>query len=323
MSQALTVSQKFVGVQEAFKRLVMPQLKDALPATLGLSPERFARMLYTSLRRTPSLLDCTQQSLFAEVMTAAQFGLQIDGVHSALVPYREKGVPTAKLIPMYRGLMDMAMRSGQIAAIYPPHLVFKQDKFSVRWGTDEELIHEPSFETDDLDDMIGAYCACKMLSGEKVFQYVPRVKLDRIRASAKARSDQSPWNTTPDEMYLKTAVRALCKRIPTSSELQEAIARDEILETPGARDPREPEFEVQDGPAVKRDGLDALADRIKPPSKSTQPAPAQSATEAMADEGPWNADPLPVDGQPDFPAESELFPATAKSSKRAKGDPEA
>lgn len=132
--------------------------------------------------------------------------------------------------------------------------------------------------------------------------------------------DTQPWKGTTSRMLKH---RALCQgtRICYAIPAYEPDEGERMVDF---------EIKASETPATKR-SLDDLAVSLPAkaaevaPKASAQPAPAQSATQAMADDGPWNADPLPVDGGglPDFPAESELFPATAKSSKRSKGDPEA
>lgn len=294
MTQLQTVQAKQEGLKDWAVKVLVPNLSDALPKTLGLTPEGFMRAFYTSVRRNPQLLDCDRQSLYSELMTAAQFGIQIDGVHAGLATFREKGVPRAKLMVMYRGLTAMAMRSGLVEAIYPPQLVYRQDKFRVAYGLSPTLEHEPDFEGErNLDDMIGAYCVVQLKGGAKVFEYLPRTALDALRNRSKARSDDSPWNTSPDEMYRKCPVRAVCKRVPTASEdagalLQLAITREEADE---AGQPIAADFELkEERPAVKVTRRDL---------KDLMPAP-------VGDDAPWaSPDPQPEPTAEEIHGESQ------------------
>lgn len=47
------------------------------------------------------------------------------------------------------------------------------------------------------------------------------------RSSQSANSDYSPWKTHEEEMWRKTAIRAIAALLPLSPELRDAVASDE------------------------------------------------------------------------------------------------
>jgi recombination protein RecT len=52
-----------------------------------------------------------------------------------------------QLIVGYRGLIDLARRSGQIESI-EAHVVHENDRFTCRYGLDPKLEHEPCWQGD-------------------------------------------------------------------------------------------------------------------------------------------------------------------------------
>ena len=112
-SQNLPATQKANTIRNLFEQQsVKKQLALAVPR--HLSVDRLLRVAMTSIQRTPKLLDCTQQSLLACVMTCAQLGLEPDAFlgQAYLVPYwnGKKSAYEAQLIPGYRGYIALARR---------------------------------------------------------------------------------------------------------------------------------------------------------------------------------------------------------------------
>ena len=88
------------------------QLALALPRTL--TPDRMVRVALTALNKTPKLMNCSQQSLLSAIMTCAELGLEPDGRRVHLLPYGNE----CKLIVDYKGLAELAMRSGIVSNIH-------------------------------------------------------------------------------------------------------------------------------------------------------------------------------------------------------------
>lgn len=226
-----------------------PQIAVALPR--HLSADRMLRIAMTSIRRTPTLLACTQQSLLGAVMQAAQLGLECDGVlgHAYLVPF--KGV--VQLIVGYKGLIDLARRSGQLSTIFA-RIVYSKDQFEYAYGLTERLEHIPSGETDP-GEVLAVYAVARLKDGGTQFEVMTRAEVDAIRARSQAK-DSGPWVTDFAEMAKKTCLRRLCKMLPASVELSRAVALDERADI-GLSQQLEDVIDVPDAqPTNKKPSLD-------------------------------------------------------------------
>jgi recombination protein RecT len=193
--------------------------------------DRLIRAALLAMSRQPLLLQCTQNSIIQSMMVAAQLGLETDGVLGSayLVPFRNKaGEYEAQLIPGYRGLIDLARRSGQIKRI-EARVVKEKDKFEFHYGLEPILRHVPSFPEDG-GNIIAAYAVAELIDGAVQVEVMSKAEIDCIRARSKAK-DSGPWVSDYGEMARKTAVRRLIKYLPLSVELARAIEIDNRIES--------------------------------------------------------------------------------------------
>ena len=200
-----------------------PKLAEVTPK--HLTPDRLIRVAIAAAGRTPALLKCTPASLLNSVMQAAQVGLEPGSAlgEAYLVPYKE----TCQLIIGYRGLISLARRSGQIASI-EAHVVHEKDRFLCKYGLDAKLEHEPDWSADP-GPMVAVYAVARLKDGATQLEVMTKTQVDAIRGRSKA-SGSGPWVTDYAEMARKTVVRRLCKYLPLSIELAEAIAIDDASE---------------------------------------------------------------------------------------------
>jgi recombination protein RecT len=154
-------------------------------------------------------------------MQAAQLGLEPTGVLGGayLVPYKE----TCTLIIGYRGLIDLARRSGQIESI-EAHVVYSNDRFRCHYGLSPVLEHEPAWEGPP-GAVKAVYAIAKMKDGGMQLEVMTRAQVDAIKARSKT-SGSGPWVTDYDEMARKTVVRRIAKYLPLTTELSDALQID-------------------------------------------------------------------------------------------------
>lgn len=213
------------------------------------------RVTLTSVQRTPALLECYPLSLLGAVFQAAQLGLIPDGVlgQAYLVPYKNKkkgGRLEAQLIPGYKGLIALARRSGEVTTI-DARVVHKKDHFVYTFGVDPKLEHRP---TDDAEPgpVTHVYCVAKLKDGGYQLEVMTRREVEAVRARSKSPND-GPWVTDWDWMAKKTVIKQVCKLLPSSTELQRAIALEERADVDLPQDlalladPNEPPT-TEDGP---------------------------------------------------------------------------
>lgn len=208
-------------------RTMMEQNKGAFIAALPrhMNADRLIRVALTSFNLTPKLLDCTPRSLLGAVIQCAQLGLE-PGVlgHAYLIPYGQD----VQLVIGYRGLIQLARRSGEISTVNA-HEVYSEDKFSYRYGLNPELNHTPS-ETAKRGDITHFYAVVKLKDGGAQFEAMTKAQVDAHRDRYSRAAKQGPWVTEYVEMGKKTVLRRVLKLSPASIEMQHAVMLDEKAE---------------------------------------------------------------------------------------------
>lgn len=211
-------------VQNVHQMLERGKKQLALALPRHITPDRMVRIVLTEVQKTPELLNCSQQSLLGAVIQAAQLGLEPGLAGMAyLVPFKGQ----VQLIPGYRGLMNLAQRSGMVSVIYS-EVVCRQDDFEFELGLDLVLKHRPSDDRDpsNVASISHAYAVAKLKDGGQQFVVMTKKEVDTIRGRSRA-SAKGPWVTDYAAMAKKTVIRQLCKFLPMSVELQTAVSLDE------------------------------------------------------------------------------------------------
>lgn len=213
-----TQLQKSGGVPALLDKM-KPQLAMALPK--HLTPERMIRVALTEWRKTPKLQQCNTTSFLGSIVQASQLGLEPGSAlgHCYLVPYKK----TCQLIIGFRGMIDLARRSGQIVSL-SAHTVHENDEFHYELGLHEDLKHIPA--PGERGKMILVYGVAKLTGGGVQFEVMTRGEVDEIRKQSKA-GTSGPWKDHYDEMAKKTVIRRLFKYLPVSIELATASMVDE------------------------------------------------------------------------------------------------
>jgi len=255
-TQQLTAEQRRFASVKQLLAANMKAISSVLPA--HMKPERLARIITTTIQKNPKLTECTPESFIGCVLSTAALGLETDPLlgQAYLVPYwdgrNQRLVCT--LIPGYKGLMKLARQSGEVATI-DAHEVRIGDDFDFGYGTDPHLKHnpqkcprikgedgrerpDPSWRSGEIEYF---YAVSRMKDGTVQFRVMPVWEVNEIRdesqgyqyAKGKGYSD-TPWISDYAEMGKKTAIRALCKMIPSSVEkdnrLQQIITADELAD---------------------------------------------------------------------------------------------
>ena len=258
---------------------MLRQYKDQIQAALPrhMSVDRMVRIATTEIRRTPKLMQCDPVSLFGAVIQCAQLGLEpgING-QAYLIPFwngKRKSFEV-QFIPGYKGLMDLARRSGRVKKIVA-RVVREGDDFEYRLGTDEYIRHEPKTGPDA--PLYAAYAVATLEDGTQQFEVMLRPEIDAIRARSKA-GDNGPWVTDYEEMAKKTVVRRLCKYLPASVELATAVTMDELAEAGVPQDNRAIIDVVPD--SVEQEEMSMEAQEEEPEASNEEKPKAKTAKTA-------------------------------------------
>jgi recombination protein RecT len=181
-----------------------------------LTADRLARVALTQLRKTPKLGQCNQGSFLSALMTCAELGIEPNGRHAHLIPYGQD----CTLIIDYKGLVELAMRSGKISRIHAD-VVCENDTISIKNGI---ITHEIN-PLKERGTMVGAYAMCAFIDGTEKHEYMSKKEVDSIRDRSRA-GKSGPWVSDYNEMAKKTVFRRMSKWLPLSPEIMDSIEKD-------------------------------------------------------------------------------------------------
>lgn len=187
------------------------------------------RIALTAFRKTPKLAQADPKTVFAAVLSAAQFGWEI-GWHAYLIPYldRKRGIIECQLVPAWRGLADLSMRTGK-ASLWTG-AVFDGDQFKWSLGDKPFLRHKPSGE-DDVNKLTNFYAVGRTKwSDWPVLEVWTREKVIKHRDRYN-KIGKDHYSYEHFEMYgRKVVLLQVIKYMPQSVELQAAVALEYAAE---------------------------------------------------------------------------------------------
>lgn len=218
--QPQTIKEYIVSMKGAISR--------ALPAVM--TPERFTRIAVSAVSNNPNLAKCTPQSFVGAMMTAAQLGLEPNTPlgQAYLIPYRNHGQLECQFQLGYKGMIDLAYRSGQVSIIQA-HTVHENDKFEYALGLEPKLEHVPA--KGDRGDPVYYYAVFRTKDGGYGFAVMSREEVAAHAAKYSKSYGNGPWKTNFDEMAKKTVLKRALKYAPLKSEFTKAIASDETIKS--------------------------------------------------------------------------------------------
>lgn len=206
------------------------EIAKALPSVI--TPERFTRIVLSAISVNPNLGKCTPASFLGAMMTSAQLGLEVNTPlgQAYVLPYNNKGVMEAQFQLGYKGLIDLAYRSGEVEVIQA-HVVYENDEFTCEYGLDPKLTHKPADK--DRGEPVKVYAVFKTKSGGFGFEVMSMddVRKHAAKYSKSYGSNFSPWKTNFDEMAKKTVLKRVLKYAPLKSDFIRAAVQDEVIKT--------------------------------------------------------------------------------------------
>lgn len=204
------------------------EIKKALPSVI--TPERFTRIVLSAISVNPKLAHCTPASFLGAMMTSAQLGLEVNTPlgQAYVLPYNNKGVAEAQFQLGYKGLIDLAYRSGEVEVIQA-HVVYENDDFECEYGLNPKLTHKPA--DSNRGEPIKVYAVFKTKSGGFGFEVMSMedVRKHAAKYSKAYGSNYSPWKTNFEEMAKKTVLKRVLKYAPLKSDFVRAAVQDEVI----------------------------------------------------------------------------------------------
>lgn len=218
----------------------MIERKDlVLPSTV--SADAFRNAAIVAFQTNPKIRQGTPESVFTALRHIAGAGLLPDGREAAIVLYKDR----AQANIMVSGLRKIVRNSGMVASLWDDvvyqgeQIVFRIVDGARTW----DHINEDGSPINAMTrggKIIGAYAAAKLKDGSSEIEVMTLAEIEkRRRASPNQRGDKPEgiWADWFPEMARKTAVRALCKRLPMSSEDYNRVVNDPAFqEVPDMRD---------------------------------------------------------------------------------------
>lgn len=203
-----------------------------------VSQERMFQLAVSAYNQTPELAKCTPVSVLSCILKCAALGVEpsaVDNLGRAyILPYnnRKTGHTEAQMILGYKGMIDLARRSGEIQDI-SARAVYEGDFFEYEFGLNEQLKHIPAQDNERTPNKLThVYMVCHFKDGGHYIDVMTRSQVDAIRNRSKAGSSAySPWSTDYEAMACKTVIRRAFKFLPVSVEAQKAAATDEATPT--------------------------------------------------------------------------------------------
>lgn len=252
--------QSFLWTQEE-------KISKALPSHLTV--KRFISSACAYIEKAPKLLECDRRTLIASIMRAGQMGLLIDGIESALVPRKQN----VTLMVMFQGLLKLCRNSGELKDIQSA-VVYEKDEFDYYTDeTGEHLKHRRTWGDRGARKLVFAVARTK--DGGTYVEVMDATQVDAVKKQGYNNAD-SPWNGPfQDEMWRKSAIRRLAKRLPSSTDMEsfsQAIHEDDDLFVDPK--PQEDAPKTTNEPAVSSKLAEAV--RVAPAPAHT-PAPAPTA----------------------------------------------
>ena len=190
----------------------------------AIPPEKLIQLAAICAYRNNQLAECSPPSVLAAVIQAASLGLDLhpSSGEAYLIP---RWNSQAKCLEChfqagYQGLCRLVRQAG--TRYIHARVVHEADVFAWRYSPELEMCHEPSRES-NVGAVIGAYAVARTETGELIGEFMTLGELEKIRAKSQS-PNKGPWVDYTEEMQKKTVARRLCKWLPKSPTLVEALA---------------------------------------------------------------------------------------------------
>jgi len=188
-----------------------PQLEVALPP--HVSADKFIRTTVTAVQNNQKLLSCERNSLLSSFLKCASDGLLPDGREAAIVPFGKEAV----YMDMLAGVLKKIRNSGELKSL-DADVVHRNDQFD-HWKDERgpHFKHVPLYGSERGDKYL-AYAQAITKDGGVYLEVMDEEQLNKVRAASKQK-DGAIWKNWEEEMWKKTVIRRLSKRLPMSTDL--------------------------------------------------------------------------------------------------------
>lgn len=207
--------------------LAMPSPSKAITEALGERKHQFIASMVALAKHNPKLSECTKESLLSCGLTAASLDLPLNQSlgFAYAIPFKNKGVLEAQFQIGWKGLVQLAQRSGQVETINVSAVAEGQ------LISEDKLTGELSFDWSIKSSKVIGYVAYfRLLNGFSKSLYMS-VKELREHGSKYSRTFSfGHWSTDFDAMAKKTVLKQLISKwCPLSTQLEKAVIFDQAV----------------------------------------------------------------------------------------------
>jgi recombination protein RecT len=197
---------------------------------LGKRAPQFMTSITTVVQNNALLQKADVNSVVMGAATAASMDLPLHPAlgYAALVPFNSKDGCYAQLQVMANGLVELAMRSGQVQSLIAEEVLegqlVKKNKFTGDYVFDEDAKKS--------DKVIGYMAYIRLNNGFEKYEYmtVEEIKAHAQKFSQTFRKGGGVWRDNFSAMAKKTLLRKiLTKWCPKSLQMQQAIVFDQSV----------------------------------------------------------------------------------------------
>ncbi len=209
-----------------FLELRGSEIEKLLPPEINRA--KFIRVVLNAVNANPKLLQCSQVRFFNSVMICAEIGLMPNTVngHCYIIPYwnKAKNTSEAQFQYGYKGLIELARRSGEIASIECDG-VYEGDEFDFTRGTASFLKHKPKYKADRTkENLTHVWVLVRYKNGTpESFDVMPKAEIEKHRMGSQG-ADGNFWNKWYEEMGIKTCLIKMFNFMPMSSDFRSSLA---------------------------------------------------------------------------------------------------
>ena len=210
-------------------------LKDVNP--LVSNRELWFSCVKEHITSNDKILQASERDVISCVHKAMRDGLFLDGKEAVICTYRTQGGMKLTYVPMVVGVIKKMRLEGGVSNLIGKS-VYENDDIDIWIDNDGQHIKHRYSLKGGRGKIIGAY-AMATVDGERALEYLDEEQIDKRRqcsqsvkwAKTPADLQKTIWYQWPDQMYVKSAIHALKKFIPTVQN-NSHILNDDRLEEP-------------------------------------------------------------------------------------------
>lgn len=282
-----------VAIQsDGYKKMINNTLGDPTQA------KKFIANITSAVSVNPKLQECEPGSIISAGLVANSLNLPINQSlgFAYILPYENKrtGITSAQFQVGYKGLIQLALRSGQYQKIGCKMVhegeIQGQDEFG-----DEIIKFDHKFDT---KPVVGYYAYFKLTNGAVMTSYKTKEECER-HGRKYSKAFNKLWTTDFDTMAMKTTLKLLLSKYGImSTEIQDAIKYDQAvinkgvngdefvdyIDNPNSKGPIEYKTEIIDEPVEDENG-EIIDEDFDPISNEDDAAKLQKAIDEKKKNG--------------------------------------